>query len=123
MPETPFPEVTDYESFVRVLNRELGHCTCGSDGTIPLLVRFLRLVNDRTDSLSDPDRYKEADKALTDFIESTGSPSLMCWFIYFLEKLDFVTHGFNIFDVTILEKGRNLVSAFERTGLHSALDG
>jgi hypothetical protein len=100
MNDDPFAKVHDRATLQAALRNELNHCDCGSDGTIPLLLRLLELAQHRTSAIkSSTEEFRQASEAVEAFLVEQNHPSLTCWFVYLLEHLGFITHGFNLFDI------------------------
>lgn len=92
----------------------MAYCTCSYDTAIPLLRNVLRLIRERTDGVEDEERFRSASAALRKLLDDAGSPGLQSWFIYSLDRADLISHGFNVYDVWIRDRGRWLLQGLER---------
>jgi hypothetical protein len=109
-----FPEIGDAEELRAVLTRELGYCTCASEGAVALLRDLLRAARERSDAIGDPATFGRASRELESLMD-TG-PGWAEWVVFALEQRDFVRHGFRRSDLEITAKGRWLLEAMERIG-------
>lgn len=107
-----FESIDSHETLLSVLGRELSHCECGSDETLPLLRDFLGLVRDRTRA-GDPERSRSANAALEKCVNALGSPAVASWLVYLLEAKGVLVHGFSLFDLELTYDGQVLAEKLE----------
>lgn len=108
------PPIASHEALLKVVEERLGYCTCAYDSALPLLRDFLRLVAERTDATGDAERFRRASEQVKELLQSSGSPAMQSWFVYALDRADLIMHGFNLYDVLIMDRGRWLLDGFER---------
>jgi hypothetical protein len=75
---------------------------------------FPRLVVDRTGRVKDTERFRRASEGLVELLQGDGSPAMRSWCVYALDKADLIMHGFNLYDVLIMDRGRWLLDGLER---------
>jgi hypothetical protein len=109
-----WPPIDSHAALLKVLEEHLGYCTCASESALPLLRDFLRLVVERTDGVGDGERFRGASERITELLRASGSPAMQSWFVYALDRADLVMHGFNLYDVLIMDRGRWLLDGLER---------
>jgi hypothetical protein len=51
---------------------------------------------------------------VADLLQGAGSSAMQSWFVYALDKADLVMHGFNLYDVLLMDRGRWLLDGLER---------
>ena len=115
-PKPEFPPIETRDQLLKVLGTELGYCDCASADALELLVRFLRVVQRRSDSSGDPVEFASASRELEACLPLKALPAFADWFVYGLEQRDLVSHSFRVTDVWITNKGRWLLEALERFG-------
>ena len=108
--------ISNYDDLIATLKKELGYCGCGYyEEAILLLYDTLRLARIRTDTInSDNECYLDATDELLERIPLNKMYGLATWFLYLLNDRDLITHGFEISDIMITQKGRWLLDAIER---------
>jgi hypothetical protein len=109
-----WPPIDSHASLPKVLEAELGYCTCAFSDALPLLRDFLRLVVERTDGVKDPERFRQASEKIVDLLGANGSTGMRSWFVYALDRAGLVGHSFNLYDVLIMDRGRWLLEGLER---------
>jgi hypothetical protein len=113
LPETP--DFADLAELRRHLRDLTGFCDCATDDALPLLREMLQAAAARSDAASGP---AEAFRAQTEVVENLLSQSTRagyaCWFVYALERADLLTHGFNVTDIWITERGRKVLAGLLR---------
>lgn len=113
-PAPRFAPIEARQQLVQVLGSELGYCGCATDETLELLLRFLRIVQKRSDSTSDAVAFASASRELEACLPLRALPAFADWFVYGLDQRDLISHGFRVTDVWITDKGRWLLEAMER---------
>lgn len=113
MPLEQWPPIDSHEVLLAALKDDLGYCTCASDDSIPFLRNLLRLVDERTDSVADPARYKNASEGIVALLNDAGSPAMQSWFVYALDNADYIMHGLNLYDLWATYRGRWLLAGLE----------
>jgi hypothetical protein len=108
------PEMTSVADFRRVLQAELGYCTCAFAGAIPLLRDVLLLAKRRTASTGDFDEFKRISHELDAALRIDTASGLASWFVYSLDRAGLVTHNYNVTDLWITPKGEAVLDALER---------
>src|ERR1700737_2087366 len=108
------PPIESHEALLKVLEERLGYCACADDSALPLLRDFLRLVVERTEGTGDVERFRQASELIRELLQASGSPAMQSWFIYALDRADLIMHGFNLYDVLIMDRGRWLLGGLER---------
>jgi hypothetical protein len=48
------------------------------------------------------------------FLRRSASTAVQSWFVYALDKADLVTHGFNLYDILMMDRGWWLLDGLER---------
>jgi hypothetical protein len=108
------PPIDSHAALLEALKEHLGYCTCAYDSAIPFLRDILRLVVERTDAVHDRDCFRRASERLTELLRSAGSPAMQSWFVYALNRADLIMHGFNLYDLLVMDRGRWLLDGLER---------
>jgi hypothetical protein len=108
------PAIDSHAALCKVLEERLGYCSCAYDTALPFLRDFLRLVVERTDGVQDAERHGRAYRALVELLQSAGSSAVQSWFVYALDRAELITHGFNLYDVWVMDRGRWVLDALER---------
>ncbi len=98
----------------RRVDEHLGYCSCAYGTALPFVRDFLRLVVDRTDGVKNTERFWRASEGLVELLQGDGSPAMRSWFVYTLDKADLIMHGFNLYDVLIMDRWRWLLDGLER---------
>ena len=106
--------IHSHSELLKALEEHLGYCNCAYDSSLPFLRDFLRLVVERSDGVEDTERFRRASEALTELLRDAGSPAIQSWFVYALDKSDLIMHGFNLYDVLIMDRGRWLLEGLEQ---------
>jgi hypothetical protein len=109
-----WPPIASHAALLKALEEHLGYCACASDSALPFLRDFLRLVVERSDGVGDTERFRRASQSLTELLRGAGSPAMQSWFVYALDRANLVMHGFNLYDVLIMDRGRWLLEGLER---------
>lgn len=97
-----------------VLKAELDYCACAYTDAVPFLHELLRRVAARTDSVHDADAFRRHSAELEAWLLQQGSSGVASWIVYGFERADLLYHGWNVFDLTIMDKGRRLLAALDR---------
>lgn len=97
-----------------MLKAELDYCACAYTDAVPFLHELLRRVAARTDSAHDADAFRRHSAELEAFLLRQASSGVASWIVYGFEKADLLYHGWNVFDLTIMEKGRRILAALDR---------
>ncbi|HNI58138.1 MAG TPA: hypothetical protein PKZ00_11210 [Elusimicrobiota bacterium] len=114
------------EQLLQHLKEETGYCACSDGSTLPMLERFLGLLQEKTthsnraaikkaeykDFAEDYAAYAKVDAEIKQFLETPLGWT--DWFVFGLEKAGLVTHNFRITDVWITEKGTALLKNLKR---------
>ena len=109
-----WPPIDSRAALLTALEEHLGYCPCAYDSALPFLRDFLRLVVARSDGAGDAEHFRRASEGLAELLRGAGSPAMQSWFVYALDKADLVMHGFNLYDVLIMDRGRWLLDGLER---------
>jgi len=109
-----WPAIDSHVALIKALEEHPGYCTCAYDNAIPFLRDFLRLVDRRTKGASDSNRFRQASAELEAFLRESASPAVQSWFVYALDKADLITHGFNLYDILMMDRGWRLLDGLER---------
>lgn len=106
--------IGSFDELFKVLETGLGFCECAHTDALPLLRDILRLIVERTDGVSDPERFQSANEGIKALLDANGSTGMRSWFVYALDRADLIMHGFNLYDVWIMDKGRWVLDGLER---------
>ncbi len=109
-----WPAIDSYKALIIALTEHLGYCNCAYDDAIPFLRDFLRLVDKRTNVASDSDKFRQASVELETFLRNSASSAVQSWFVYALDKADLIMHGFNLYDILMMDRGWWLLDGLER---------
>jgi hypothetical protein len=109
-----WPAIDSHAALLKALEEHLGYCTCASDSALPFLRDFLRLVAERTDGVQDTERFRRASEGVVELLRGAGAPAMRSWFVYALDKADLVMHGFNLYELSIMVRGRWILVGLER---------
>ncbi len=114
MPQKLPIKVDTCDELLAFLTSELGYCGCGYyEEAIRTLRDVLQFASDRqsASALRDSERFS----AVTREVESRSlvSPGLSTWFVWLLDKHDFIWHGFNADDIWTTEKGAFVLAAIK----------
>ena len=106
--------IDSHRALILALEEHLGYCTCAYDNAVPFLRDFLRLVEKRTNCATDSERFHQASVELEEFLRRSASSAVQSWFVYALDKADVITHGFNLYDILMMDRGWWLLDGLER---------
>lgn len=106
--------IGSHAELIKALGEILGYCTCSYNIALPFLRDVLRLIAERTDNMQDHERFLLVSSQLEDLLNQNGSPAMRSWFIHTLDNADLVMHGFNLYDLSIMNRGRWLLAGLER---------
>jgi hypothetical protein len=109
-----WPPIDSHAALLKALEEHLGYCTCADDSALAFLRDFLRLVVERSDGAGDAERFQRASERLVELLRGAGSPAMRSWFVYALDKGGLIMHGFNMYDILIMDRGRWLLDGLER---------
>jgi hypothetical protein len=108
------PVIATAAALRQVLNAELGYCTCACADAVPFLRDVLLLVKARSEATTDWETFVRASHALDIRLQLDTASVLANWFVYMLDRANFVHHNYNVSDLWITDKGRALLDALER---------
>jgi hypothetical protein len=108
------PVIASAADLRKVLEAELGYCTCAYADGAPLLCDVLSLVKTRSETTEDWEAFVRASHALDARLQLDTAPGLATWFVYALCRAQFVEHNYNVTDLWITDKGRALLDALVR---------
>jgi hypothetical protein len=114
MPSRFLPPIESATQLREVLKTDLGYCTCAAGDAVLLLRDLLRYAKLRSDSLNDLETFKQASHDLASRLQLASVPGLASWFVYSLDRADLIYHNYNVTDIWITEKGREVLEALER---------
>lgn len=97
------PPIQSFAELLRVLETELGFCTCASTDALPFLRTFLELAEKRTNACGNLPAFSRWSRALEDHLGNCDLP-YPNWFVYGLEQRDLIWHGLRVTDVLITDK-------------------
>jgi hypothetical protein len=103
-----------HAALLNALVEHPGYCSCAYGTALPFVRDFFRLVVDRTDRVKNTERFWRASEGLVELLQDDGSPVMRSWFVYALDKADLIMHGFNLYDVLIMDRWRWLLDGLER---------
>jgi hypothetical protein len=106
--------IDSHAALLKALEEHLGYCSCAFPSALPFLRDFLRRVVERTDGVHDAELFRRASEGLRELLRGAGSPAMQSWFVYALDRADLVVHGFNMYDVLVMDRGRWLLDGLER---------
>ena len=106
--------IDSHKALIIALKEHMGYCTCAYDNAVPFLRDFLRLVDRRTNGASDSEVFRQASVDLEAFLRNSSSSAVQSWFVYALDKADLITHGFNLYDILMMDRGWWLLDGLER---------
>lgn len=107
-------EIPSADALFQLLQAELGYCGCAYTDAVPFLHELLRRVAARTDSLDDSAAFQRHTEELEVWMLHHASGGVASWILYGFEKADLLYHGWNVFDLSITEKGRRVLAALDR---------
>ena len=119
-----FPKMVSQTDLFRYLEDELGYCGCAGGNAalndLELTLIFAKMHQEMM--LDNNEKYDfQCRQQLRDNFEHqigfNKSPGTVTWFLYMLEHHDLISHGFNILECTITEKGEALLNEITRFGL------
>lgn len=106
------PELNDVDSLLAFLQAELGYCGCGYyEESLRTLRDVLQLASDRQNAMDNIETFS----ALTREVDAwrLTAPGLSTWFIWWLDRQDFIWHGYNPSDIWITQKGQAVLDAIK----------
>lgn len=107
-------EIDSADALLRVLQADLGYCGCAYTDAVPYLHELLRRVAARTDSTHDGAAFSRLSQELEEWLLAQSESGVASWIVYGFEKAGLLYHGFNVFDLSITDKGRRLLAALDR---------
>ncbi|HEX6036764.1 hypothetical protein [Longimicrobium sp.] len=81
---------------------------------MPFLHELLRRVAARMDSGHDAEAFGRHTAELEAWMLEHASGGVASWIVFGFEKAGLLYHGWNVFDLSITEKGRRVLAALDR---------
>ena len=109
----PDPRLQSVDDLLAFLTEEFAYCGCGYyEESIRVLRDVLQFASDRQRAMEED---SESFSTITRMVDawSDESPGLATWFVWLLEKHDFIWHGNNVSDVWITSKGEAVLEAIK----------
>jgi hypothetical protein len=107
-------EIPSADALFRLMESELGYCGCAYTDAVPFLHELLRRVAARTDSVDDSAAFQRHSEELEAWMLHHASGGVASWIVSGFQKADLLHHGWNVFDLSITEKGRRVLVALDR---------
>ena len=112
MPRQPPIKIDSSDELLNFLKAEFGYCGCGYyEESIRTLRDVLQFASDRQNATGDSERFSAITREVDAWLLS--SPGLSTWFVWLLDKHDFIWHGFNASDIWIAKKGASVLEAIK----------
>ena len=109
------PQIESGDALFTLLQADLSYCGCAYTDAVPFLHELLRRVAERSDAVSgDPETFRRLTEELETWIFEYASSGVASWIIFGFERAGLLYHGWNVFDLTITEKGRRVLAALDR---------
>lgn len=107
-------EIQSGDALFSLLQAELSYCGCAYTDAVPFLHELLRRVAARTDALQDAEAFGRLTQELETWMFEHASGGVASWIIFGFERAGLLYHGWNVFDLTLTEKGRRVLAALDR---------
>lgn len=103
------------DALFSLLTADLGYCNCAYTDAVPFLHELLRRVAERSDAVSgDPETFRRLTEEFEAWIFEYASGGVASWIIFGFERAGLLYHGWNVFDLTLTDKGRRVLAALDR---------
>jgi hypothetical protein len=107
-------EIDSGAALFQLLKADLDYCACAYTDAVPFLHELLRRVAARAHALNDADAFRRITQEFEAWMLEHASGGVASWIIYGFERAGLLYHGWNVFDLTLTEKGRRVLAALDR---------
>jgi hypothetical protein len=102
------------DALYQLLKADLDYCPCAYTDAVPFLHELLRRIAARAAAVYDADAFSRRTAELEAWMLEHASGGVASWIVYGFERAGLLYHGWNVFDLSLTEKGRRVLAALDR---------